>query len=178
MVRPDVKQDYALYGAVPATVSLKRINDITQLASWASGPDAYASESNAYQLLQQAIALLVNKLIGLHVDDLLRLWAELRNSDANASESNALQPTNVWGIFLKLLYERKKRDEAVRTIECIKLTFKLFPNKVAVPVSDWKLCIQNSQYYVIFIPKITVSLFIINSLVPQICFPVSELILI
>ena len=52
MVRPDVKQDYTLYGAVPATVSLKRINDITQLASWASGPDAYASESNAYQLLQ------------------------------------------------------------------------------------------------------------------------------
>jgi len=25
MVRPDVKQDYTLYGAVPATVSLKRI---------------------------------------------------------------------------------------------------------------------------------------------------------
>ena len=25
MVRPDVKQDYTLYGAVPATVSLRRI---------------------------------------------------------------------------------------------------------------------------------------------------------
>lgn len=101
MVRPDVKQDYALYGAVPATVSLKRINDITQIASWASGPDAYASESNAYQLLQQAIILLVKNLIGLHVDDLLRLWAELKNLAANASESNALQPTNVWGVFFK-----------------------------------------------------------------------------
>ena len=101
MVRPDVKQDYALYGAVPATVSLHRINDITQIASWASGPDAYASESNAYQLLQQPIILLVKNLIGLHVDDLLRLWAELKNLAANASESNALQPTNVWGVFFK-----------------------------------------------------------------------------